>query len=480
MARSHETGACRGFAPLDALTRRELLRVGSLGALGLSLPALLRAESAAAAADYLGEKPVARAKSCIFLFLAGGPPQHETFDPKPDARADVRSIFPATPTNVPGTHICSLLPNLAKLADKYALLRSAYHKYGGHFGGHRYVLTGHAIPGNADQPARADDKPGIASLVAKHFYNEKGGTLVPAAMAPWVATDQGSTISGGMMAGTLGRQFDPVRVEVNQKAVEPPNLKPGAFPAFSVPAFALQPGVSPDRLDRRRDLLEEIDNQRDSLDKSGEEGRDAFYRRAFEILTSPKVREGFDLSHENEKTRMVYGGDAFGQSCLLSRRLVERGVRFVQVNFARYVTQPGYGWDIHGGGEQTLKNHLLPKLDTGLSALLNDLSARGLLDSTLVVAMGEFGRTPKVKKDGGRDHWPQCYSVLLAGGGIKGGLVYGRSDAAGAYPAESPVEARQLIVTILNLLGIPDFGVDALGRAAPLFDGVEPVRGLYS
>ncbi len=294
-------------------------------------------------------------------------------------------------------------------------------------------------------------------------------------MAPWLATDQGSGASGGMGGGTLGRQYDPVRVEA-----EPNSLRGDGMPLFRVPEFALQPDVSPQRLRNRRGLLELIEGQRTVLDEDMQRDMDSCYRGAYELLTSPRVKEGFDLEREPRRLRDRYGRDAFGQSCLLARRLVERGVRFVQVNFARTVTQTGYGWDTHDRGRDTLRNHLLPKLNAGLSALLGDLDERGLLGETLVVAMGEFGRTPRVKSDGGRDHWPQCYSLLLAGGGVRGGLVHGRSDRDGARPAQDPVEARQILVTIMDLLGMPAFATDVQGRTAAVLDGAEPVRRLYA
>jgi len=207
---------------------------------------------------------------------------------------------------------------------------------------------------------------------------------------------------------------------------------------------------------------------------------DGHYRSAYELLTSAQIREGFDVEHEDGRLRDRYGKNAFGQSCLLARRLVERGARFVQVNFARFVTQNGYGWDIHDRGRVTLQDHLLPKLNAGLGALLSDLADRGLLDETLVVAMGEFGRTPRVKRDGGRDHWPGCYSLLLAGGGVHGGLVHGRSDRDGAQPADEPVEARQILVSLMELVGIPTVQTDVQGRTAPVLDGAQPVRRLYT
>lgn len=465
-------GGCTGFRQVQHLHRREFLRVGGLSALGLSLPALLQAE--ARAADYGFAKPPARAKSCILLFISGGPSQFETFDPKPEAAADYRGIFGAIPTNVPGTLISAELPQLAKLADRYALIRSAWHRYGGHFGGHRYALTGHPAPGNADQPLRADDKPGILSLAAKHL---PPGNIPPAFMLPWVATDQGNTPSGGMNGGTLGRQFDPVRIEVDNASLD----KAGQTPVFRVPEFALQPGITSERFQQRRHLLELIEAQsREMATSSTAREMTSLHRKACDLLTSPKIREGFEIEKEAAGLRERYGLNAYGQSCLMARRLIERGARFVQVNFARTVTQKSYGWDTHGEGRKTLKDHLLPKLDAGTTTLLSDLQERGLLKETLVVCMGEFGRTPKVKSDGGRDHWPQCYSLLLAGGGIHGGLTLGKSDKTGAYPAADPVEAREILVTIATLLGVPTFQVDLQGRAAPLFEGVEPVQRLYA
>jgi hypothetical protein len=367
------------------------------------------------------------------------------------------------------------LPDVARQAHKVAIIRSAWHRYTGHFGGHRYALSGFPAPGNSDQPARADDKPGIVALAGKHLAQRDN--LFPASvMAPWIATDQGSGASGGMGAGTLGRQYDPVRVEADMRSLD----RPGAMPVFRIPEFALQTGMTLDRLDGRRSLLDVVETQRRHLEDAAQRELGDFYRDAFELLTSDRIKEGFDLDRENAGLRTRYGANAFGQSCLLARRLVERGAKFVQVNFSRFVTQPGYGWDTHDRGAETLRTHLLPKLNAGLGALLEDLDTRGLLNETLVVAMGEFGRTPNVKRDGGRDHWPQCYSLLVAGGGVHGGLLYGRSDRTGARPAQDPVEAREIIVTILTLLGVPTFQTDLQGRAAPLFEGVEPVQRLYA
>ncbi len=480
------TRGCPEFLHAQALSRRELLRVGGLGALGLSLPALFAAE--AGASDYGGARSPARARSCILLFLSGGPSQYETFDPKLDAPSEVRSLFGTTASSVPGTHLCELLPDLAPLANRFALVRSAWHRYGGHFGGHRYALTGHAAPGNADQPARPDDKPGVIGLAAKYLLPRS--SFPPAVMLPWVATDQGNGASGGMGGGTLGRQYNPLLVEADPATLDKPPQKgkeapksssPSQGPRFRVPELTLQAGVSPERFGNRRELLEQIEAQRRLLLAGADTGEmDRLYQKAYDLLLSPAVRGAFDLEKEPDRLRDRYGRNAFGQSCLLARRLVEQGARFVQVNFSRFVTQPGYGWDTHGKGRETLQDHLLPKLNAGLAGLLTDLHERGLLKDTLVVAMGEFGRTPKVKADGGRDHWAKCYSLLLAGGGVYGGLVYGKSDKTGANPAADPAEARDILVTMLTLLGMPTMATDVQGRVAPLFPDAQPIERLYA
>jgi uncharacterized protein (DUF1501 family) len=471
--RSVVSPGCPEYGVLDSWSRREFLRVGALSAFGLSLPQLFRAEAQASA---YGETVRPRAKACILVFLSGGPSHYETFDPKPEAPTEYRTIFGVVQTPIPGVYLCEHLSRLARLANRFALVRSMSHKFTGHFGGHRYVLTGHFAPGNPDQPARPDDKPGLASLAAK-FLARRNIAMPPTFMLPWVATDQGSGASGGMLAGTLGKQCDPVVIEADMNSLKDPNQPP----VFRVPEFALQPDVTPQRLTERRSLLQIVDQARQELaQQAALADMDTFYRKAFELLTSNQIREAFDLDKEPAKLREEYGLNAFGQSCLLARRLIERQARFVQINFSRNVTQDRYGWDTHNKGRETLKDHLLPKLDAGLSTLLTDLESRGLLQETLVVAMGEFGRTPRVKPDGGRDHWPQCYSILLAGGGIHGGLVYGSSDKHGAYPASDPVEPRQIILTVLTLLGIPTAMPDPQGRVVPLFDGYHPVERLYS
>jgi len=466
-------GGCSEFKRLHQLDRRSFLQVGGLGMLGVSLANVLASE--ARASNYGAEVPRARAKNCIFVFLGGGPSQLETFDPKPDAPSDYRTIYNTIQTSVPGTLMCEYLPEIAKHADKAALVRSVWHKYAGHFGGHRYALTGHAAPGNPDVQARPDDKPGIQSLAMKYL---KHSSAMPAGiMLPWLATDQGNGASGGMGGGVLGKQYDPIMVEIEKSTLD----QPGKMPSFRVPEFTLHPTLTANRFEDRRSLLGAIENQRRQLAVSaGTQEMNSLYTRACDLLTSPKIKEGFEIEKEDAKLRQQYGQNALGQSCLLARRLVERGARFVQVNMSRYVTMPGYGWDTHDKGEQVMKTQLLPKLNSAVGSLIGDLAERGMLKDPLVVGMGEFGRTPRVKKDGGRDHWANCYSLLMAGGGVHGGLVHGKSDKNAAYPASDPVEAREIILTILTLLGVPTFVTDNLGRAAPLFEGAGPVERLYS
>jgi uncharacterized protein (DUF1501 family) len=475
---------CSDYLRTSVLHRREFLRVGGLSLMGLSLPALFAAETRAFSN--------ARARSCIFLFLSGGPSQFETFDPKPDAPAETRSLFGTLRTRVPGTLLGEYLPDLAALADRFALVRSVWHRYTGHFGGHRYALTGFAAPGRPDQPARVDDHPGIISLALRSL--PRRGSFPPAVMLPWLTTDQGSGSSGGMGGGTLGKQYDPLLVEADPASLDTPirggpqgngggrpfPVPPGRATVFRVPEFTLPTGMVPNRFALRRTLLEEVEAQRRQvLDAAAADEMDTLYRQAYELLGSARIREGFDITREAFRLRERYGLNAFGQSCLMARRLIERGARFVQVNFGRFVTHAGYGWDTHRNGRDTLKDHLLPKLNAGLAALLLDLEQRGLLDETLVVAMGEFGRTPRLKPDGGRDHWPGCYSALFAGGGVHGGLVLGRSDRTGAQPATDAIEARDLLVTILTLLGIPTTATDLQGRTAPLFPEAGAIERLY-
>jgi hypothetical protein len=401
------TGLLRTCA---GLTRRELFQVGGLGILGLTLPDVLRTQARA---------PTRRREtSCIVLWLDGGPSHFETFDPKPETADDVRGPYGAIRTSVTGVHFCELLPMLASRMHHCALIRS--------------VRSG--IDSHSPIPMLTGAVGTTTSLGA--VVTRLKGPIGD--MPPYVHL--GSRL--GVGGGTLGSAYSPIEVR------DPTGSK------IDLPQFKLRADVSADRFGQRRALLSAIDRMRARTERSVDQ-MDVFYQRAADILTSPKVRMAFDLTREKDDLRERYGANFFGQSCLLARRLVEAGTRFVQV---KWYDGPAFdAWDVHGadlGGMVRMEQALCPRLDQGLSALLDDLKQRGLLSSTLVVVMGEFGRTPKLNRFGARDHWPHCFSVLLAGGGVPGGTVIGASDRIGAYPAHHPVGPAELAATIYRLLGI--------------------------
>jgi hypothetical protein len=422
----------------QGMTRREILRVGGLGLLGLTLGGWFRGREARAGASQTADN--ARDPSCIFLFLSGGPSHFETFDPKPGAPIDIRGPYGTIPTNVPGLHISELLPQMAQHMDKCALIRSMTSSNGDHSG--TWMLSG----GNRAAAS-------FGAVLQRLNGPSRSG------MPPFVHAGPPGYLPGG---GSLGTTYSPMIVaDPSGRQVQLPN-------------FALSAGVSAERFQDRLALLEGVDRARAAWHGGAAVGEmDNNYRRAVDLLTSDRVRAAFDLSHEREEMRTRYGGNVFGQSCLLARRLVEAGTRFVQVNW--YGEPAWHGWDVHGAdlpGLARMETPLCPRLDQGLSALLDDLQQRGLLASTLVVVTGEFGRTPRINQYGGRDHWPQCFSVLLAGAGVPSGAVVGASDHHGAYPAVRRVTVPEFAATLYRLLGIntnTDLRVRPfIGDAAPV------------
>ncbi len=443
----------------DGITRREALRVGGLGFTGLMWPGLLRAR---AATGRFG-----KARSCILVFNYGGPSHLDTWDLKPDAPAEVRGEFKPISTSVPGVSVCEHLPRLAKLAHRYAVVRSVTHSDNDHAIGAYLALTGHHHPKNAilgiEPPATPLDMPAVGSVV---------GRLRPATrpVFPYVTLGDlrhfGNNDSLGQNAGCLGKALDPFTVPFTR----PLN---GTLDLRAVTDVTA--GVDAGQLGGRRRLLEVIDRAGPALRAAAEvRDLDDASRRAFELLSSPATRDAFDLSREPTRVRDAYGPAPFARNCLLARRLVEAGVPLVTV-----YSVGNRDWDTHGGNFRDLKNTLLPPTDRGLSALLEDLHSRGLLDETLVVWMGDMGRTPRVNKDAGRDHWSFCYSVVLAGGGVRGGQVYGSSDRGAAYPSTNPVGPADLAATIFHCLGIdPRTEVtDQHGRPFVVSTGT-PVRAL--
>jgi hypothetical protein len=457
---------CSDFLMTSRLTRRALIQVGTAGIAGLNLPTLLRA------AENTGLR--ARAKHVIFLHQFGGPSHLDTFDMKPDAPSGIRGEFKPIATHQPGLSVSEHLPRFATVVDRFAQVRSVHHKMRNHNSATYYSLTGHAPP--LDDIRLRDTQelyPAYGSTVAK--LRPSDDPAVPSFIAfPHVLRD--GSVTPGQHASFLGKTYDPFFIG------QDPNRS-----NFRLPELSLPSSLSLDRLEDRRGLQNLIDQQTDLLAWSDTaRGIDAFYSRALTMLSRPKVKQAFDLSAEPERLRDDYGRTTYGQSCLLARRLVEAGVRFVTVYYSQVIGGKGNGgWDTHGDNFNQLKNRLLPVTDRTVPTLIRDLDARGLLDETLVVWMGEFGRSPKVtntKQFGpdGRDHWPSCYTVLFAGGGTIPGAIYGSSDKIGGFPATDPVTPDDVAATMFWALGIdPAIEVtDTLGRPLPIAAG-QPITVIF-
>lgn len=430
----------------DGVTRRDTLRLGTLTALGLCLSDLFRHRAGAA-----DNKPV-RAKSCILLWLDGGPSHLETFDVKPDAPAEVRGPFAAIATNVGGMQISELLPRTAQIADQIAIVRSLTSPLGEHGLANHYVLTGY-------KPSPVLHHPSYGSVVT---HVRSGRHVLP----PYVAIPEAKSTAG---AGFLGLSHEPFMTGGDPSK-----------PDFRVRDLEFFPGVTDARINRRREFLAEFDAAQAVVESTGAR-TDSPFDQAYRLVTTPEAKRAFDLAAEPAEVRARYGSRMFGQSCLLARRLVERGVPFVTVQ--------NTGWDTHDGLVLRLRDGysgakvgvgLVPIFDQGFAALIDDLHTHGLLDETLVIAMGEFGRTPKLNVRGGRDHWPRVFSAVLAGGGISGGQAIGASDRVGESPQDRAVTPSDLACTIYTLLGIdPRHELHTVdGRPVPVNQGGHVIREL--
>ncbi|HEY1859365.1 MAG TPA: DUF1501 domain-containing protein [Gemmataceae bacterium] len=420
----------------DGLTRRDFLRVGALsaGAVGLSLADYYQLQRAGAAA---GSSEV----NCILLFLVGGPSHLDTFDLKPDAPDTVRGPFSPIKTNVPGVEICEHFPRMAQMADRYAVLRSVYHKAAPiHETGHQMMQTGYLFRGGQEHPH-------FGSVIS-HLKGRKENGAPPFVVVPGPVGNTGVSVSHGQTAGYLGAKHEPF-------------LPRGAAgDCFRITERDCSGTVDPARLNDRWGLIDAVDSVHRAFDVADDSRpRDDASRQAFGLLFAEKTKRAFDIAVEKEELRERYGKNTFGQSCLLARRLVEHGVRFVTVNMFDTVFNE-ITWDCHADGGSLAvclddyKDTLCPMFDGAYSALLDDLKQRGMLDNTLVVAMGEFGRTPLLNPRGGRDHWPGCWSVLFAGANVKGGQVVGASDRTGAEPKDRPVNPPELAATIYKAMGL--------------------------
>jgi hypothetical protein len=443
----------------DGLRRRDFLHAGALTGLGLGLT------------DFLGMKAQGAVKdtdmNCIMLFLVGGPSQLDTWDMKPNAPVEIRGPYKPIKTNVPGIEISENFPRMAKQADQYAIIRSCYHTAAAvHDTGHQMMQTGRLFQGGVEYP-------NIGCVLGK-LKGPKGD--VPASvLLPKPIGNTGGNMPHGQTAGFLGKMYDPFVL----------NADPSE-PDFKVPDLLPPDYLTALRVDRRRNWREMVDTSVSKFETS-QDARllDSTFHSAYTLMSSEKARAAFELHKEPADVRERYGMNRFGQGCLLARRMIEAGVRFVTVNMFETVFDE-ITWDIHGSKPfspiSCYRDLVGPMFDMAYSSLLTDLKQRGLLSSTMVLAMGEFGRTPKINPAGGRDHWPQCWSVLMAGGPIKGGQVIGASDDIGGSPKDRPTSPAQIAATIYHGLGIPlDLELKgAQGRPIPVVDrGNDPIKELF-
>ena len=444
----------------DGIARRDFLQVGALGAIGLSLPALLAAEEAKAISEGKSDR------NCIMIFNLGAPSQIDVFDPKPEAVAEIRGPFQPIPTKG-DFQLTEVLPKHAAVADKFSLVRSCYHTAAAvHDTGHQMLQTGRLFTGGINTPHAG---------CAVAYLRGRKTDLPPHVLLPEPMGSTGGNLPHGQDAGFLGKAYDPFALMADPSK-----------PDFKVPDLLPAPEIGSARLDRRRRLRAIVEETVKSFETSpNAKLMDENFETAYRLMTSPAARDAFDLSKEPQAMRERYGLNRFGQCCLLARRLIEAGVRFVTVNTFLTVFDE-ITWDIHGSKPFTsiegMKNIVCPMYDQAYAALISDLDERGLLANTLVCNLAEFGRTPRINPAGGRDHWPQCFTTYFAGAGIKGGRAVGKSDAIGAYPAERPADPPEVLATIYHALGFPLETVlpGPSGRPFPLVDyGKTEIKELF-
>jgi hypothetical protein len=465
---------CEGF------TRRHLLQAGGTGLLGQSLPKVLQAESELTFHN-------ARAKSVIFLFLFGGPSQLETFDMKPDAPSKIRGPFKPIASRTPGLLISEHLSRCAAVSDKFAVIKTMTHSYNDHSGAGHYIQTGHRWhrPIGGGFNVTPDDWPSMGSVVKMFNQRTDDRRDLPYVVVPnFLGRLQEYRVQlrrPGETAGWLGRAYDPLNTRIDKRdSKDNPYFRDCTDDElnFKIQGLQSREGITLDRLDGRRSLLAQFDVQRRLADDNrSAKAIHEFRAQAFDLVTSEQTRQAFDIRKEPDKLRDQYGRNLFGQSTLLARRLIESGARFVTVH---YDAVDGYSWDSHRSS-QYLEKQLIPGLDHALSALLTDLDDRGLLDETLVVAMGEMGRTPQANDKWGRGHWSTLFPALIAGAGVRGGIVFGETDKNAAYAIDKPVTPEDLASTIYYALGInSDWRIeDSQGRPVPIVAGGRPLLGLF-
>ena len=452
---------CRG--PVG-LTRRNMLQIGAIGAFNLALPQLLAASERGGLG---GITP--RADSCILVFLNGGPSHLDMWDMKPELPQEMRSEFQPIATTVPGVQVCDHLPRLSHLMNHVALVRSVHHDQVAHAPAVYTALTG--IRSNIRAGivgAKPTDHPAIGSVVG--CYRPSASQVTPYVMMPYLTQEgAGGPLQPGFMGGMLGRTHDPFVV-----------LQGGPRPdSFNMPALATGADMQASRVLGRRQLLLGMNQNGTPIPPGQSNEMERLQARACDLLTSSAAQRAFQLDHEPMRVRDAYGRNIYGQSMLLARRLVEAGTRLTCISWAPNANAT---WDTHGGNFTKLRNELLPPFDLGISSLLSDLVDRGLLERTLVVVMGEIGRTPRINAGAGRDHWEHCYTVMFAGGGVRPGYVHGASDRRGAYPSNAPATASDIVATIYHSLGIPaDLEIrDRLDRPNFLVPEGTPIRDVFA
>jgi Protein of unknown function (DUF1501) len=444
----------------DGFSRRDFLHVGALSMLGLSLPQFFSLKAQ-------GAVDSTKDMNCIMIFLLGGPSQLDTWDMKPGAPAEIRGPYKPIKTNVPGIEISEIFPRMATQCDKVAFVHGCYHTAAAvHDTGHQMMQTGRLFQGGIEQPH--------IGCVLQKLKGARGDA--PAhVLLPRPMGNTGGNMPHGQNAGYLGKKFDPFVL----------NSDPSA-PNFKVPDLLPPDYISAMRTDRRRRLREMVDSAVKEIEVSQDARlmNDNFHQ-AYTLISSTKMREAFDLSKEPDAVRDKYGRNRFGQSCLLARRMIERGVRFVTINMFETVFNE-ITWDIHGSAPfspiMCYRDSVGPMFDNGYATLLEELEGRGLLANTLVMTTGEFGRTPKINPAGGRDHWPQCWTMFFAGGGIKGGQKIGSSDEIGAYPKDRPASPAEVVATAYHALGI-DLDTELMAnqsRPIKIVDhGVSPINEMF-
>ncbi len=424
----------------SCVSRREVLRIGSLGGLGLSLPTLLRAMERPASS-----RPQPRADACILIFLNGGPSHLDMWDMKPSAPTGIRGEFQPISSSLPGVGVCEHMPRLARQMHRATLVRSMHHSVNNAHALAVYTaMTGHDRgDANTLVGAGPDDHPSPGSTLARLRPPER--VAVPYVALPYRTREgAGGPPQPGFYGGFLGRAYDPLFIVKDPNAAD-----------FAVPELTLREGISTERLRTRRRLFGQLQTSRHAgpvRSIPAVEEMDAFQQRAMDLLLSETTRRAFRIAEEPDNVREAYGRNIYGQSVLLARRLIEAGTRLVTISWAPHANAT---WDTHGQNFVKLKKQLLPQFDAACATLLEDLSQRGLLSRTLVAVLGDFGRTPRINGNAGRDHWNYCYTVMLAGGGIRAGYVHGASDAIGAFPARDPETPASVLATMYTALGIP-------------------------